>query len=568
VKQFRKLIGCVLMLALFMCGCSEIPPPPPERTVYPTFQTTSIKGLVKDAANVPIAGATVRIQTTQIHTLSDKQGGFRLDLSEALGPVTISAWKDGYYCGKIEEIVPSSEPITIHLIQYQTNDNPDYVWVPPIGEGSCYSCKPAVTQIWLDNDTHAGSAKNLRFLTMYNGSDVDGNQSPPTRYGFIRDYGSFQLPPDTSQPYFGPGYKLDFPGTVGNCSACHIPSVAIDNPYGIDPNLISGVDSYGIHCDFCHKIADVTLDSSTGLPFPNMPGVLSMDIRRPFPEDPERYQLFFGTFDDDNVPEEDTYLPLMEESEFCAPCHFGVFWDQIIYNSFGEWLNSPYSNSLTGQTCQDCHMPSPSVINDIPVTNVAEGSGGVERDPLAIHAHTFPGAMSEELLQNAVTMQIKTERKDSKIFVSVTITNDKTGHHIPTDFPLRNMLLLVEALDQDGQALNFEDGPVIPDWGGVGKPEEDYYAGLPGKVYARILQEVWTGVSPTGAYWNPTRELSDSRLAAMESDKSEYIFTTPEEGEAKITVTLLFRRAFIELMDQKAWDVPDIVMEEQTIILP
>jgi hypothetical protein len=176
--------------------------------------------------------------------------------------------------------------------------------------------------------------------------------------------------------------------------------------------------------------------------------------------------------------------------------------------------------------------------------------------------------MSEELLQNAVTMQIKTERKDSKIFVSVTITNDKTGHHIPTDFPLRNMLLLVEALDQDGQALNFEDGPVIPDWGGVGKPEEGYYAGLPGKVYARILQEVWTGVSPTGAYWNPTREISDSRLAAMEIDKSEFIFTAPEDGEAKVTVRLFFRRAFIELMDQKDWDVPDIVMEEQTIILP
>jgi len=33
-------------------------------------------------------------------------------------------------------------------------------------------------------------------------------------------------------------------------------------------------------------------------------------------------------------------------------------------------------------------------------------------------------------------------------------------------------------------------------------------------------------------------------------------------------VRLLFRRAFIELMEQKGWDDPDIVMESETIQLP
>ena len=37
-------------------------------------------------------------------------------------------------------------------------------------------------------------------------------------------------------------------------------------------------------------------------------------------------------------------MPLIEESQFCAPCHFGVFWDALIYNSFGEWLESSYSD--------------------------------------------------------------------------------------------------------------------------------------------------------------------------------------------------------------------------------
>jgi hypothetical protein len=35
-----------------------------------------------------------------------------------------------------------------------------------------------------------------------------------------------------------------------------------------------------------------------------------------------------------------------------------------------------------------------------------------------------------------------------------------------------------------------------------------------------------------------------------------------------VEVTLLFRRAFIELMDQKGWDVLDIVMEQQTVHMP
>ena len=29
-----------------------------------------------------------------------------------------------------------------------------------------------------------------------------------------------------------------------------------------------------------------------------------------------------------------------------------------IDNSYGEWLDSPYSDPKTGQTCQDCHMPN------------------------------------------------------------------------------------------------------------------------------------------------------------------------------------------------------------------
>ncbi len=514
----------------------------------------------------PVAGATVRVQATGNSTLTAADGTFTLaGLSEG-DAFTVSAWKDTYYCAKVEDVTPPASGITLTLRRYQTNDNPDYEWIPPTGENSCFSCKPGVTEIWLKN-AHAGAASNPRFLTMYNGTDMDGNQSPLTRRGYSRDYGFFPIRPDPNRPYYGPGYKLDFPDTAGNCAACHTPGAAVDAPYGTDPNAVAGADAFGVHCDFCHKAADVHLNPDTGMPSPNMPGVLSMDVRRPFPEDPDRYQLFFGTFDDDNVPEEDTYLPLIETSQFCAPCHFGVFWDTVIYNSFGEWLESPYSEPETGKTCQNCHMPAPAILDGEPLTNVAPDAGGVERDPMTIHPHTQPGAMDEELLKNAVTMTASAQLEDDAVVVQVEITNDQTGHHIPTDSPLRHLILLVQATDADGKPLIQLEGPTVPDWGGVGDPKEGYYAGLPGKAFAKVLTELWTEISPSGAYWNPTRIVSDNRLAAFETDTSTYAFAAPD-GQATVEVTLLFRRAFIELMDQKAWDVPDIIMEQKAVEIP
>jgi len=39
----------------------------------------------------------------------------------------------------------------------------------------------------------------------------------------------------------------------------------------------------------------------------------------------------------------------------------------------------------------------------------------------------------------------------------------------------------------------------------VGDPEQGYYAGLLSKGFAKVLEELWSEVSPMGAYWNPTR---------------------------------------------------------------
>jgi hypothetical protein len=391
---------------------------------------------------------------------------------------------------------------------------------------------------------------------MYSGQDLDGNQSPRTRYAQTRDYGSIPLRPDASQPYYGPGYKLDFPDTAGNCSACHAPAAAIGQEYGTDPTQLKGVGEEGVTCDFCHKVWDVRLDRN-GLPQVNMPGALSFEMRRP----PEGHQFFAGPYDD-VAPGEDTYTSIQKQSQFCAPCHFGSFWGTKIYNSFGEWLESPYSDPQSGKTCQDCHMPPGKTDHVARLT-----AGAVPRDPQSIFSHLMPGAASEELLQSSVSMDVSAERSAGRLEVLVTIVNDQAGHHVPTDSPLRQMILLVNAKGPDGAALEMLEGSRVPEWAGVGKPEEGYYAGQSGKGYAKVLMELWTEITPSGAYWNPTRVLSDNRIPAFGSDQSGYVFAAPVQGKVYLEVTLWFRRAYIELMDQKKWDVPDILMEQRGLAL-
>ena len=194
--------------------------------------------------------------------------------------------------------------------------------------------------------------------------------------------------------------------------------------------------------------------------------------------------------------------------------------------------------------------------------------GGLIRDPATIFSHRMPGAADEQLLQNAVSMDVKAERQGQHLVVTVTITNDQTGHHVPTDSPLRHLILLIRPVDGQGHLLQQSDGPMVPEWGGVGDPNQGYYAGLPGKAFAKVLEEFWTEISPSGAYWNHTRVLSDNRLAAFAVDTSRYTFVIATDGQVTVDATLLFRRAFVTLKVQKSWEFRDIMMEHKQIYVP
>jgi hypothetical protein len=554
--------------------------------VRQVWQVHEVTGVVMWSGQ-PVAEAVVRVKTTDFTARTDQDGAFTLSGFPGDFDVDVAAWAHGFYISG-RTVRPWDGNVVIAIESYTTEDNPDYEWVvPKIDDRStwldlairaglttaswfsetnafrplseridlaCADCHgETIYDQWVVS-AHAAGTGNVRLMTMYNGTDLAGQRSQPTRFVTQRDYGRVPLPPDPLEPYFGPGFKLDFPESAGSCASCHAPTAALDAPAGADLNDVSGIDAMGSHCDFCHKIVDTELDARTGLPLENLPGVMSVDLRRP----EEGTQVFFGPFDDVDVGP-DTLSPAQAESRICAACHDASFWGTKIYSSYSEWFASPYA--AQGTTCQGCHMAP-----DGEMKNFAPGRGGQDRDPESIFTHSFPGASDTGLLQDTAQLEVTASRDGRSVRATVRVTNEKAGHHIPTGHPMRNIILIVRATS-NGERLEYVGGQFVPDWGGVGDDDDDY-GGLPGNGYAKVLEERWTEVSPTAAYWNATTVLEDTRIPALGTDVTEYEFRLPDGGgPIEISVELVFRRAFKGLAESKGWGDADVVMEAVRVVV-
>jgi hypothetical protein len=91
---------------------------------------------------------------------------------------------------------------------------------------------------------------------------------------------------------------------------------------------------------------------------------------------------------------------------------------------------------------------------------------------------------------------------------------------------------------------------------------------MPGKGFAKVLQDVATGEMPVVNYWKQTLIVDDNRIPALGTDTSLYVFILPPgSGELEVTARLIFRRLFQALADQKEWQAPDILMEEVALEL-
>jgi nitrate/TMAO reductase-like tetraheme cytochrome c subunit len=516
-SSIPRLIWFLAAISLVGIGSGLI-----QRTAIAYSATVS--GFIVDADG-PIPGASVRVRATENQTFSDSNGAFSLGGLNPGELVEVTAWADGYYIAS-HQVAPPASGVTFTLRLYHTSDHPDYAWTSPLGgssENACGNCHPMIYPQW-DSNAHGQAVSNPRFFSLYNGTDIDG---------------AVQI---------GPGYLNDFPGTAGNCANCHAPGAAVDGYLMTNMNTIRDNVTAGIHCDFCHKVGGVYLNPASGTVHPNAPGVRSQKVLRP----PAGDNIFFGPYDD--IPDPDTYLPVITQSQYCAPCHQFSFWGTPIYESYNEWLDSAYA--AQGITCQDCHMP-PTGAEFFALEEV----GGLPHPPESIPSHLQLGAASTPLLQDTVSMTVTTEQKLDKLYVKVEITNTGAGHHVPTDHPGRHLILTIEPEDEHGQPLAQLSGPRVPDWGGL-------QASLPGTSYAKVLQDAISGQFPVVSYWKQTLIINDNRIPAGSSSVSVYVFAVPF-GENSITIKseLLFRRLFQEVIDDKGWVTPDVIMDQITSVV-
>ncbi|HEX5808377.1 MAG TPA: hypothetical protein VFY25_06895, partial [Anaerolineales bacterium] len=256
------------------------------------------------------------------------------------------------------------------------------------------------------------------------------------------------------------------------------------------------------------------------------------------------------------------------------------FGDMVVYNSFGEWKASPYAaNPADGayRTCQDCHMSN--LHERTPEAPSWQRQACAASAPLFQNFnHNMMNVGEDEIpymVKNAAEIRIEIAKQTGKntLDFTVNVTNTKAGHKFPTDSPLRHLILVVDARDRSGTPLILVGGDRIPNWAGPGPSTSRAYAldlenrgvkdygGLPGEIFANLLVEEETNLSPGMAYWNETKlasSNSDTRLWPFTPDPSFYSFAMPDAGDVTINVKLMYRFAFFDLMAWQEWlDQPD-----------
>jgi hypothetical protein len=518
----RTFIGCSLAIVAIGVGA--------QRAALSTG-LAEVRGYVVSEGH-GVAQAQVRLHGGDQSTTTDDKGAFVLRGIATVGSHYVIAAKPGYYNAR-QLLAPGTTSLQLTLLRIPDNDHHEYEWVDPTPaperDGSCGNCHSRIYSEWAD-DAHARASTNPVVLSMYQGTHVDGRTK------------------------VAPGYRLDWSDT-GTCSTCHAPLSRVTS--GTDLGAIEGVARTGVSCDFCHKVMDVV----TTAPFSH---VSDMRVVRP----PPGQKLIFGPLEDamfkGDVPDL-SVAPVFKSSRFCAGCHDGSFWGTPVYETYTEWRNSPYATA--GVQCQQCHM-APNGHTRI----VDEAHGGITRAPDRVSSHRMMGDASRPVLANAVRSELTATRRGPTIVVDAAVTNTGAGHHVPTGQPMRNMLLVLDALDADGRRLRLISGERVPVWGGD-------YSGAAGMGFAKILstlseyarepQSTWegsTGANFPAPFWRRNKILSDSRLAAKARVQRTYVF---DAGDARLPITInsrvIYRRAFQQLARLKGWPMNDTLLDQRSV---
>jgi len=493
----------------------------------------TVTGVVRNAATMlPIENAVVALQTTATKTTTAADGSFSFSLSGGTY-VTVVGASEGYYSASRTATAPASN-IEILLDPVAIGTNAAYAFTEP---STCGICHPNQKNEW-DNSAMANAGVNTWVHDIY-----DGNGTPGGMGGFVytRDSAYAGSSPDSE------------------CAACHQPESWIAAGYSgrmegpDDAGYPSTASAHGISCETCHKIANVDIQK---IDFPGIfPGAVTFNL----PDSGTQVQ--YGGLADVDFSSPGTMEPSYQpqlEAEVCGACHQEkndinedhTFVGITSEPTYTEWAESPYGMENSGmyQSCIDCHMPPTGETQFCTVSSL-------DRDPSAIRSHAIEGTTAT-YLDNAVELSMQTQLVGNQLQVDVTIDNSLTGHHVPTGVTVRNMILLVEAW-QDGQdplvnPLVHTSAQTIHDLGGIGDPAQGYYAGLPGKFYAKVNHDI-SLQGPT-FFTDATGIIFDNRIPALGSDATNYTFAVPSgSGIIHVRARVIYRRAFRFLVDAKGW---------------
>ncbi len=500
--------------------------------ILSTTAAAQVSGTVVDASTMaPVRDAIVSLQATTERAETDVNGAF--SLPNATGPLlTIVAAKKGRYNGSVQ-VSGGSSGVVIMLEAVPQTDDPNYAFVDA---STCGGCHPDQLSQWTGSPMNKAGT-NLWVYDIYDGTGTAGGLG-----GFVYTRDSV--------------FKDTNPNS--ECAACHQPEPWIMAPHTAleDITMLSQAALHGVSCDVCHKFAHI---DRTKVNFPGIyPGVV--DMTRPGPTET---QIEYGVLGDTSFELASIMRPSYQPqltSTMCAACHQdkndpdedGDFEEPngvISEPTYLEWLATPYADpsSPLAATCVDCHMPSYGA------THVAVVGSAPARDPETIRSHRVEGT-TPAYLDNAVTMTMQSDRTAGVLTLDVDVTNDQTGHHVPTGVTVRNMILLVEAWETStGQPLVQTSGEVVHALGGVGSSPGDY-AGRPGKLYAKHNHDA-SGNGPT-FFTDATGILFDNRIHALQTDSTSYTFAVPPgTGAVQARARLIYRRAFRFLTLAKGWTV-------------
>jgi hypothetical protein len=463
-----------------------------------------LPGQVRDA-NGPVAGAQVRVKGRAPSVLTDAFGRFLLPgIFRKTEPVT--AAKAGHV---IAGVPAGQRPLVVDLVPLPAGDCERYGWVGPDPDAGqphqCGNCHAEIHREWSQSG-HARSVSNPHFRNLYDGSDWHGRASK--------------------------GWSLlgEYPDGAGVCTACHAPTAPSDQPAYYDMRRAEGVAARGVHCDYCHKIADTSGD--VGLTH----GRFGLQLLRP-----AQGQLFFGPLDDVDRGE-DVYSPLYRQSRYCASCHEGTVFGVHVYGTYSEWLESPARRE--GKQCQTCHMAPTGTL-----TNVAPGHGGIPRDPRTLGNHRFFAGSQAAMLRQCLCVTVRLERDEDRVRVVVEVRADGVGHRVPTGFADRNLVLVVDGRTADGQIVSPRSAPLLPPLAGKD------VAGRAGRLYAKILRD-FDGNSPA-PFWRADPAFTDTRLEPGRTDRLDLVFPSQVE---QLHVRVLYRRFWPEVAVSKGWPDNEIVV--------